>query len=67
MKYEGPKFFHSDSSAVRHRHLLSVWCNDINKKPQRRHFLFKYGCALVDVTLRMVRKIRRFNDIFITC
>lgn len=67
MKHKWPKFFYFDSSAVRHRHLLSVGCNDISKTPQRRHFLFKYGCAVVDVTLRVVRKIRRFNYIFITC
>lgn len=68
MKYKGPKFFHSDSRAVRLRHLLAVWCNDINNKK-----------SLNDVTscLKWLRTGRRdipnvaektsFNDIFITC
>lgn len=47
------------------RHLVPVWYNDINNKLQWRHFLFKHGCALVDVTLLVVRDIHRYNDIYI--
>lgn len=47
------------------RHLPSAWCNDINNTLRPRHFLFKHGGALVDVTLLAVRDIRRLNDIYI--
>lgn len=47
------------------RHLVPVWYNDINNTLQWRHFLFKHGGALVDVTLLVVRDIHPYNDTYI--